>query len=98
MLELLRILAPWMNDTKSQKGGTLVSLVALVALAIYAAQTLLLPAFDDPAPEPAPAIESAPAPQPAAPVAPLAPPVVDLDATPLTPDGTSDDAAKGLDE
>lgn len=75
MIELLKFLAPWVNTTGKQKAGTLSTVVVLLALAIYAAQTLLLPALTQAPPAPAPAVEpppSAPAtPTPPADVAPL---------------------------
>jgi hypothetical protein len=85
MIELLRILAPWVNGTGKQKAGTLSTVVVLLALAIYAAQVLLLPALTDATPAAAPVVEAAPAapvaPQPVAPAAPDATPSAPLDGT-----------------
>jgi hypothetical protein len=99
MIELLKFLAPWINGTGKQKAGSVSTIVALIALAIYAAQTLLLPALTvAPAPPAAiaPAPGTLPATPPEAPPVPEAPPAVDLDATPSMPlDGTSDGGASG---
>jgi hypothetical protein len=74
----------------------LVALLAMLgAVGVQLVDTRQIEPLPVPVEAPASA-PSSPAPLPAAPAAFEAPPVVDLDATPLPPGGTSDDAAHGL--